>query len=139
MTDTTAPVYAPGETVRIYTDLHPAAVSPRPAGVPNGVKLRAVVTERALTLLWQTGSGPSGPSISRMDIPMTDEQTRFASYLGGNVGEYNVVRGSGCSCGGRAVRGYSPFPGVNLVQATGSAASARPYGVPPQRYARSRG
>lgn len=138
------PLYASGEVAALHADLFPAAISPMPEGIPKGVKLRAIITERGLTLAWQNGSGPRGPIIHRMDIPMTLAETAGASFRGGVVGTYNVVQGGGCNCGARAVRNWAPFPGATYkqiprqemaVQQTGGHSH---HGVPPARYSRSR-
>lgn len=139
------PLYKSGEIATLHADLYPALITPQPEGIPRGVKLRAVITGRGITLAWQNGSGPRGPVIHRMDIPMTPVETAGASFRGGQVGQYAVVQGGGCSCGARAVRNWAPFPGVSYQQiprqelANQQLASGRStYGVPPARYTRSR-
>jgi hypothetical protein len=128
------PIYTQGEQVPLHTDLFPAQISPRPPGVPSGVKLRAVVTARALTVMWPAAQG----GVGRLDIPMTPEQTAGATYMGGSVGAYQLSRAGGCGCGARAVRSVQPFPGVAYVQQPREKLAPRQYGVPPARYTRTR-
>lgn len=137
MTAVMQPIYQPGETIKIHTDLFPSTVSPLPPGVPTNRMLRTVVTERALTVMWQTPDG----KIGRVDIPMATEQTQAATYNGGAVGSYAVARAGGCGCRGKAVKAANPFPTNTLAQAPRLAAAAQnqSYGVPPARWARRRG
>lgn len=130
-------IYEPGENIPIHTDLMPASVTPLPPGVPSGKMLRVLVTERALTVLWQTPEG----SVGRTDIEMTADQTQQASYSGGDVGGYQVARAGGCGCRGKALKAASPFPGHRLTQAPRLelARQNQPYGVPPNtRFVRQR-
>lgn len=133
-----------GETAQLYADMFPGAINPRPAGIPSGVKLRVLLTNRGITLAWQEGSGPNGPIIGRMDIPMESDQMLQANFRGGQVGEYMVSQGGGCNCGARAVRNWVPYPGVNYESnprhglAAAQAGQSTTYGVPPKRYSRLR-
>lgn len=122
-------IYSPGEVVPIYADLYPAAVNPIPEGVPRGVKLRAVCTERALTLMWQLGSDQVG----RLDLVMTPEDTQYVSHLGGTAGGYQFARGGGCNCGGKSVRGLNPWPGVQLSSQGRRDGVDSTYGLPSNR------
>lgn len=107
-------IYEPGQVVKIYADIYPATITPLPPGVPNNssFKFRILITERAVTIAWSTGSG-----ISRVDIEMDQEEIApYVSYRGGVIAGYSIGERGGCpSCGARAIRGWSPFPGVNLV------------------------
>jgi len=120
-------IYAPGETVEIYTDLMPSSVIPLPPGVPHGRMLRTLVTARALTVMWQSPAGEVG----RIDLEMTAEQTAGASYTGGTVGEYQVGRAGGCGCQGKRVKAATPFPDNRLTPAPRAKQAERTYGVPP--------
>jgi len=129
------PIYQPGEVVPVYADIYPCAIDPVPAGVPRGVKLRAVCTERCLTLMWQLGS----TGVGRLDLPMTPAQTISINHLGGNAGGFHFARGGGCNCGGKAIRGVSPWPGVQLDSQGRRDANGVPstYGLPSNRPAKS--
>lgn len=134
---TLADIYPPGESIQIHTDLMPSTVTPLPPGVPSGRMLRTLVTERALTVMWQSPAG----QIGRVDIPMTTEQTQNATFNGGTVGNYAVARAGGCGCRAKAVRAVNPFPSNQLAQAPrlNKAAQYQTYGVPPARWSRKRG
>jgi hypothetical protein len=127
-------IYEPGENIPIHTDLMPASIAPLPPGVPGGKMLRVLVTERALTVMWQTPEG----SVGRMDLPMSAEQTSQATYSGGQVGEYQVARAGGCGCRGKALKAAAPFPGHRLTQAPRLDQARQTYGVPPKRFERVR-
>lgn len=127
-------IYEPGEQVSIHTDLFPAQIIPRPDGVPSGPKLRVVITERALTVLW---AGPDG-TVGRWDVELTEEQTADATFNGGKVGGYTVAKAGGCGCGSKAARSVDPFPGVIYVQVPRTKSAVKTYGVPPDRYQRVR-
>lgn len=126
-------IYQPGEVVPIFADLYPAAINPVPAGVPRGVKLRAVCTERCLTLLWQLASNQVG----RLDLPMTPAQTIGISHLGGNAGGFQFARGGGCNCGGKSVRGLNPWPDVQLSSQGRRDGVDSTYGLPSNRPAKN--
>ena len=126
---TTVPIYAPGDSVLLRCDLFPARISPLPAGVPEGQKIRVVVTERALTVL---------SSVGRVDIEMTPEETAGVTYIGGMAGAYQVSRAGGCGCGAKALSGINPWPGVTYVQPGRVSKTSSAYGVPPTRWSRSR-
>lgn len=129
MTTTAEPIYQPGEVVPIYADLFPTAIDPMPEGIPKGVKLRAVCTERCLTLLWAVAGG-----IGRVDVALTPEDTKTVSHLGGQAGPYHFARGGGCNCGGATVRGYNPWPGVQLdSQGRRDGTTGSTYGLPSNR------
>lgn len=132
-------IYQPGETIKIHTDLFPSTVTPLPPGVPTGRMLRTIITERALTVMWQS---PSGLPIGRVDIELTPEQTAGASFAGGTAGGYVVQRAGGCGCKGKVVKAQNPFPQNKLQQAPRQAlgVTQTPYGVPPNtRWGRRRG
>lgn len=107
-------IYQPGQRAAVYADIYPATITPLPAGVPanSSIKLRAIITERALTIGWSVGT-----KVERVDIEMdTEEIAPYVSYHGGVVGGYNVQRRGGCpSCGARVIKSWNPFPGVFLV------------------------
>lgn len=132
MTTTAEPIYQPGEVVPIYADIYPCAIDPVPAGVPKGTKLRAVCTERCLTLMWQIGS-----TVGRVDVEMTPQDTQFVSHLGGNAGGYHFARGGGCNCGGATVRGVNPWPGVQLDSQGRREGLPSTYGLPSNRPTRT--
>lgn len=125
-------IYEPGEAIKIHTDLFPSTVTPLPEGVPTGRMIRTLITERALTVMWQS---PTGLPIGRVDIELTPEQTAGATFNGGQVGEYMVQRAGGCGCRGKIVTAAKPFPENSLVQVSrreqGNQQAS--YGVPPQR------
>jgi hypothetical protein len=133
-----------GETAQLYADIFPGAINPRPAGIPPGVKLRILLTDRGITVAWQEGSGPNGPMIGRMDIPMEPNDMQHANFRGGQAGGYLVGQGGGCNCGSRAVRNWVPYPGViyesnpRHTLASTLAGQSSAYGVPPKRYTRVR-
>ena len=135
-------IYQPGEAVKIHTDLFPSRVSPLPPGVPTNRMIRTVITERALTVMWQS---PQGVPTGRVDIEMTPEQTMGAAFNGGQVGDYFVERAGGCGCRGKAVKAVNPFPKNNLVQVPrrDQAVRNQPIGVPlnrqPTKFVRKRG
>jgi hypothetical protein len=97
--------------------------------------LRTLVTERALTVMWQS---PTGLPIGRVDIEMTRDQTANATFAGGQVGEYMVQRAGGCGCRGKSVKAAKPFPENRLIQVS-TQAVPQTYGVPPTRWERKRG
>jgi hypothetical protein len=126
-------IYAPGSTVEVLADIFPARIVPLPPGAPAGVKLRAVVTERALSIAWQIGTAGS---VSVLDIPLEPEQVSTVTFRGGQVGSYLLLKGKGCSCRGASpkVQRWRPFPLVTL-----KARRTRTPGVPgtaPVRYTR---
>lgn len=133
-----------GETAQLYADIFPGSIQPRPAGIPAGVKIRVILTNRGVTLAWQEGSGPQGPIIGRMDIPLDANAMLHANFRGGQVGTYLVSQGGGCNCGARAVRNWVPYPGVSYESnprhelASANGQPGKPYGVPPSRYTRVR-
>ena len=102
-------------TLTRYTDLYPALITPRPQGIPDGVKLRILITDAAITIGWLYGGG----DVRRLDIPLSpgdvgDEVT----YEGGTVLGYTITRHAACSiCGGgtRMLR-WDPFPDAVYVE-----------------------
>lgn len=131
--------YEPGETVTLVADIFPAAVTPLPPEIPKGVKLRAIISGKALTLAWQVGK-----QIHRYDKAITFDDLTGVSYRGGQVGPedtgHYVVQGNGCNCGARDVKNWDPYPGAVYEQ---DKREATPYGVPsnrrgPSSYTRSR-
>jgi hypothetical protein len=107
-------IYEPGERVEAIADIFPAKLVPLPPGVPSGVKIRAVVTERCLSIAWQIGR--TGP-LSTKEFGMEPAQTAGTTWRGGWVGPYELIRGKGCACRGSspAVSNWRPFPDQNLV------------------------
>ena len=126
---TTVPIYEPGDSVLLRCDLFPARISPLPPGVPEGQKLRVVVTERALTVL---------SALGRVDIEFTPEETAGVNYTGGVVGNYEIARAGGCGCGAKALSSINPWPGVHYVQPGRVSKTSSAYGVPPTRWSRTR-
>lgn len=121
--------YEPGTPIKIYMDTLPANITPLPDGVPAGYKLRIVVTESMITVLWLTGT-----QVGRFDIEVPEDQLAGFSYTGGQAGEYFIAQAGGCGCGMALLKSYRPFPSNTYVQS-----SNRPqteYGVPPVRPAR---
>lgn len=111
-------VFSAGDSTTVLTDLFPGAVNPLPPGVPVGVKLRVIVTAASLTCAWLAGREGLQPIIGRVDIALSPEDTAGVTHLGGQVGEYKVERGAGCSCGAAGLKNWQPFPGVILLGAT---------------------
>mgnify|MGYP001141198503 CR=1 FL=1 len=98
-----------------FTDLYPAKITPLPEGVPEGVKLRVVITDQYLTVAWIYGSG----EIQRVDIELEDGDVGpEVTYAGGTVKGYTVSRHGACSTcgGGRRMLGWNPFPGVRYIE-----------------------
>lgn len=98
-----------------YVDIFPASIKPLPPTVPEGRKLRVIVTDQFLTVGWD---GPQGRPM-RWDLALEagdvgDEVT----YAGGTVRGYEVGRKAGCAqCGGGAkIRSWQPFPGVQYIE-----------------------
>lgn len=123
--------YAAGESVALYLDVLPAAVVPLPPGVPTGLKLRAVVTERMLSVLWQGAA-----DIGRVDVDMTPEQTAGVALQPWQVGDYTITVAGGCGCGVSRLQRFSVFPEVTLLNLRRASRPAEIYGVPPQRWDR---
>jgi hypothetical protein len=133
----------PRPTLIRYTDLYPAIITPLPDGVPEGVKLRILITDQYLTIGWIYGSG----DIRRKDIPLNEGDVgENVTYEGGTVRVYTISRKGACStCGsGGRMLGWEPFPGVAYIeeprkqlalQQRVMARSARD-GTIPQRYTR---
>lgn len=133
-------IYGPGETIQLHCDIFPGFV--RGENLPEipgqGIRKRVVVTERALTILWQEGQ-----EIRRVDVELTPEQTEKATLRGGVVGDWIVGRDNGCaSCGAAKVKNIRVWPEQILSQVprTELAAQAlkddRTYGLPSHRYSR---
>ena len=107
-------IYEAGAPVGVLADIFPAKVTPLPPGVPATLKLRAIITERALTVAWTTGRDAAGPVIERVDI---ESAYVNANYLGGTVDIYAVGKGTGCACGAGGLKSWSPFPNNPIVAA----------------------
>lgn len=135
---TTGP-YTPDEHPVRYSDVWPGKITPLPDGVPSGMRVRVVATERFLTVLWQGGSGPDGPMIGRVDVEMV-EGTVSGDNFGGSAGPYVFSKLGGCGCGANALKSYRPFPGITFAESTRRVTnSVRPYGVPSNsRFTRTR-
>lgn len=134
-------MYEPGESVIRYCDIFPATVAPWEAPLPvqrNGeaqsVMLRAIVTERYLTVGYQFGQ-----TIYRVDIDIDPADAAGVSYLGGQVGKWTVGRRGGCRCNANKLAGWDPFPGVQLSSPARivPAALNPSYGLPSPRYSRT--
>lgn len=108
-------IYQPGQAVKLYADIYPAFINPLPPNVPgnSSYKFRILITERAVTIAWSTGSH----GIQSVDLEFEPEEIlNNVSYRGGLIGGYAIGERSGCpSCGARTIRGWKPFPGVTLV------------------------
>lgn len=105
----------PRPTLIRYTDLYPANITPLPPGIPEGVKLRILITDQYLTIGWIYGSG----DIRRKDIPLNEgDVDEDVTYEGGTVLGYTISRKGACSTcgGGRRMLGWEPFPGVAYVE-----------------------
>jgi hypothetical protein len=134
--------YPPGTEVILFCDQFPSTVTPRPDGVPSGVKLRTLVTKTAdtpgyLTIGWQTGS-----LINRVDIELSEGDTDGVTYRGGQVGGYTVEQANVCRCGAKKVTAWKPFPGVTYQQQArmervAAMRAARTPGLPSPRYSRT--
>ncbi|MGV1079731.1 MAG: hypothetical protein ACOYD1_07745 [Candidatus Nanopelagicales bacterium] len=133
----TEELFPPGAHVTIYMDLYPGVVDPLPPGVPNGRKLRVLITDRALTCAWLEGRAGLEPIIARVDVPLPAEDLNGASPMGGVIGPYTVSRADGCSCGAAGLKNWHPFPGVVLIQANRAAAPPSQRGTAAVRYMRS--
>ena len=129
-------LYAPGDVTTVLVDLFPAAVTPRPEGVPATGKLRAVVTTNALTLCWLAGRDGNEVIVGRADFPLEDADTAGLTHQGGTVGPWEVVRGAGCSCGAAGLKNWQPFPDVKLQRGTRFVASVNDPS-PRTRYSRA--
>ena len=139
LTVVAGPIYETNQPIPLHADIFPATIRPIPDGVPvdaSGipvVKVRAVITERALTVAWEWVG-----SVQSLDIPMTPEQTAKAHFRGGTVGPYEVSMAAGCGCGAARLKNWRPFPGHSFTQLprTELGNDGVPYGVPPPRYSR---
>lgn len=105
----------PGSTATLLCDIFPGEVTPRPAGVPAGVKLRVLVTETTLTCAWLAGRVGLEPIIGRVDLALDPDWSSSVNFQGGTFGPYTVSRGAGCSCGSAGLKVWQPFPDVQLV------------------------
>jgi len=111
-------VFDPGDQTQVLADIFPASVRPMPAGVPAGMKIRAIVTRDSLTVAWLAGRQGLEPIIGRVDVLLSPEQVAGVTHLGGQAGEYFVERGPGCSCGAAGLKNWHPFPDVVLLGTT---------------------
>ncbi len=127
-----------------YTDIYPAGVTPRPSGIPQGSKIRAIITDEFLTFGWLYGT-----AVQRLDIPLEPgDVPDDVTYNGGTVAGYTISRTGACSsCGGGAkLTGWRPWPDVPMtedprkeVAQAQRTANGRPMtGIVPVRYSRSR-
>lgn len=128
-----------------YVDIFPGSITPRPTAVPEGRKLRVIVTDQYLTVGWD---GPQGRP-ARWDLPLSPGDVGDdVTYAGGVVQGYTVGRKAGCSTcgGGNKIRSWTPFPGVQFIEEPRKAVLAaqitgnnRPKtGLIPPRYERRR-
>lgn len=139
-------MYSPGETVIRYCDIFPATVAPWAEPLPitrsgeaQSLMLRAIVTERLLTVGWQAGQ-----NVYRLDIDIDPDQAASVGLQGGQIDTVDrhwiVGRRGGCRCNANLLAGWDPFPGVNLVPAAGANSSVRDpatWGLVPPRYSRA--
>lgn len=109
----------PKPTLIRFTDLYPAKITPLPEGVPQGVKLRVVITDQYLTVGWLAGD------IQRVDIELPEGTVGpDVTYVGGDITvggiTYTVTQHGACSTcgGGRRMLGWNPFPGVRYIEET---------------------
>lgn len=131
-------MYEPGEIVKRYCSIFPATVAPWQAPLPvrpedqgnQALMLRAIVTERYLTVGWQVGQ-----NVYRVDIDIDPEQAAAVTNIGGQVGEWTVGRRSGCRCNANLLSGWDPFPGVFVEDAGNTVPPAQRagYGLIPSR------
>lgn len=136
-----ADMYQPGDTAIRYTDLWVGDITPLPAGIPSGSKLRIIITDRFLTIGWQEGSG-----VKRMDIDIEGEDLSQITYAGGAVAGYMVSRAAKCStCGAKRAQAFNFWPGVaftdvvrkDLEREQRLAAGPQRTGLPSIRYTRN--
>jgi hypothetical protein len=119
---------APTEPVVLIADLFPGAIidtrtGGRPEGVPRNVKLHIIVSTRQIVVGWQVGT-----EIGTWFADVTEEQTAEADHRGGQIGDYQVQRAGGCSCGA-LLKKWNPYAGQPMTQiARPSRAST--YGLP---------
>lgn len=137
-------MYAPGETVIRYCTIFPATVAPwapplpiTQSGEAQSLMLRAIVTERLLTIGWQ-----SGQNVFRLDIDIDPLQAARIGLEGGQIDtperHWIVGRRGGCRCNANLLAGWDPFPGVNLIPAgNGAVRDPSTYGLIPPRYSRT--
>jgi hypothetical protein len=129
------PIYTKGETVALHCDIFPAFIHPLPEGVPaNIVRKRVIVTERCLTVGWAVGG-----RVSRVDIPLTAEETANMTLRGGTAGPYEIGLNKGCgSCGAGLIKGYKFWPGVVTKSLPRTELAAAEIKKDPGRYTRTR-
>ena len=128
--------FQPGDSTRVLTDLFPAAITPRPADVPAGAKIRVIITTGCMTVAWLAGRNGVTPIIGRVDIPMEAGDTDGVNHLGGQAGAYRVERGPGCSCGAAGLKNWQPYPDVTIQHGTTFRAAVNT-GTPKTRYTRA--
>lgn len=103
------------EVVKVVADIFPASITPRPAEVPGNAKIRVVLAETEIVIAWLAGRVNGVVVIGQHRIPVTAEDTAGATYRGGTVGEYEIGKGVGCSCGAAALKNWNPYEGATIV------------------------
>lgn len=96
--------------LKLIADMFPAAVTPRPPEVPVQAKLRVVLAEDRMVIAWLAGRDANNqPIVASHTIALDPSMTASATHLGGQVGDYTLTRGSGCSCGSAGLKNWQPF------------------------------
>lgn len=110
-----------------YIDIFPGQITPKPSGVPEGRKLRIIVTDQYLTIGWdgkdgrpervdiRLGGGDIGDDVTYAGgviMPTTRTSTVSETY------GYTVSRKAGCSTcgGGNKIRSWTPYPGAQFIE-----------------------
>lgn len=102
--------------ITLIADLFPGAIidtrtGHRPEGVPRNAKLHIIVSSKQIAIGWQIGQ-----EIGTWFTDVTEEQTAETDHRGGQIGDYQVQRAGGCSCGALLKR-WNPYAGQTLLQA----------------------
>lgn len=113
--------------VTLLADVFPAAVNPLPDGVPAGAKIRVIIATDRWVIAWSGGKNGTETIIHTVEMPLTEEESSRATYLGGVVaGKYTVSRGPGCSCGSAGLKNWTPWPESQLTVLHRTPASLQP-------------
>jgi hypothetical protein len=121
------------EPIGLLADLFPGAITDtrtgqRPEGVPRNVKLHIILSTRQIAVGWQVGQ-----TIGTWFADVTEEQTAAVNHRGGTIGDYEVQRAGGCSCGA-LLKKWNPYAGQPMTQVA-RAPRESSFGLP-QSYAR---
>lgn len=96
------------QPTKIIADLYPAGLRPWPKEVPE-TKVRAVLTDTHLTVLWE-GYGGDRP-LERVDYYLPEGPGPQATSQGGLLASGIALSlASGCQCGARSVRQANVWP-----------------------------